>query len=297
MNGYFDLLRNDKFFDEVAPDKILNMTLKGFSFSLYSRNKYTDVTTLVAKWYNGFIREEPNPDFIIKYYLLRDIYPELLKELSDENDNFRNVKVITQSELLEHSEVAVFRWDIRALFNFNKKRANVILLNEHSSSADAAVRIAASLVLPYVRCIMIHGSSVSINGNGYLFFGKSGSGKSTIAGLSNSLVLNDEISLLAIEADGSVKLSGTPFYGDLKQGVNKVVPLKKIFLLKQDKDTYIEPMSRYDQMTNLLQCVITFMTDKKDYDILMEICKTIIDSQGIEVLHFEKNTKFMDVIL
>jgi hypothetical protein len=106
---------------------------------------------------------------------------------------------------------------------------------------------------------LLHSCSVVRDGQGYVFVGPSGSGKSTIAGLSTSFsVLNDEMSLISGD-NGSFSVHATPFNGYFRQKKNLEGPLKGIFIIKQDKSTYIKKVSMNDCIATLVQEMVPFM--------------------------------------
>jgi hypothetical protein len=81
--------------------------------------------------------------------------------------------------------------------------------------------------------ILLHSSGIVRNGKGYVFTGKSGSGKSTVTGLSqDATILNDEITLIDI-AGGAAVLYDTPFNGFFTQKEEGSAPLSALMLLNQ----------------------------------------------------------------
>jgi hypothetical protein len=83
--------------------------------------------------------------------------------------------------------------------------------------------------------LLLHSSGLVRNGRGFIFTGKSGSGKSTITTLSEgSMVLNDEITLMDFSGR-QVVVSDTPFNGFFENKVEGSAPLAALMLLKQAK--------------------------------------------------------------
>jgi hypothetical protein len=86
-----------------------------------------------------------------------------------------------------------------------------------------------------VDSILVHSSAVVRDGKGYLFTGRSGSGKSTVTALSEGAkVLNDEISLIDYSKD-RVMVSDTPFNGFFPGKEEGSAPLAGVMLLRQAK--------------------------------------------------------------
>ena len=107
--------------------------------------------------------------------------------------------------------------------------------------------------------ILFHGSVVAVDGVGYLFTAKSGTCKSTHTMLWReyfgdlAVMVNDDKPLLHI-AD-TVTAYGTPYNGKHRLGTNISVPLKAICILTRAEDNHIEPITREQAYTMLLQQV------------------------------------------
>ena len=107
--------------------------------------------------------------------------------------------------------------------------------------------------------ILFHGSVVAVDGVGYLFTAKSGTGKSTHTRLwreyfgDRAVMVNDDKPLLHI-AD-TVTAYGTPYNGKHRLGTNTSVPLKAICILTRSAENHIEPITREQAYTMLLQQV------------------------------------------
>jgi hypothetical protein len=105
---------------------------------------------------------------------------------------------------------------------------------------------------------VIHGAGLVWNGEGFLFAGRSGAGKSTVSrmGLERGLtVLSDDLNaLLPPDGNGVVRLAGLPFTGDLGAGDGSVVPLRGLYRLVQDPEDSLHPLSKAEAVATLLAC-------------------------------------------
>ena len=108
--------------------------------------------------------------------------------------------------------------------------------------------------------ILFHGSVVAVDGIGYLFTAKSGTGKSTHTMLwreyfgKRAVMVNDDKPLLQI-TDSGVIAYGTPYNGKHRLGTNISVPLKAICILTRAADNHIENITRNQAYVTLLQQV------------------------------------------
>lgn len=93
--------------------------------------------------------------------------------------------------------------------------------------------------------LLFHGSVIAVDGEGYLFTAKSGTGKSTHTRLwreyfgERAVMVNDDKPLLHI-TDSGVTAYGTPWDGKHRLSTNIAVPLKGICILTRDTTNHIE---------------------------------------------------------
>jgi len=106
--------------------------------------------------------------------------------------------------------------------------------------------------------LLFHGSAISVDGQGYLFTAKSGTGKSTHTRLwrklfgEQAIMVNDDKPLLHITEKG-VTLYGTPWDGKHHLSSNISMPLKGICILKRDITNHIERIEKSQAFPMLLQ--------------------------------------------
>ena len=90
--------------------------------------------------------------------------------------------------------------------------------------------------MPEYDTFLFHGSCVAVDGAGYLFTAKSGTGKSTHTRLwremlgERAVMINDDKPLIRITENGAV-VYGTPWDGKHHLSTNAAVPLKAVCLL------------------------------------------------------------------
>ena len=108
--------------------------------------------------------------------------------------------------------------------------------------------------------ILFHGSCIAVDGMGYLFTAKSGTGKSTHTQLwreyfgDRAVMVNDDKPLIHIGAN-DVTVYGTPYNGKHRLGNNLAVPLKAICILTRADENHIEPLSAQQAYPMLVQQV------------------------------------------
>lgn len=106
--------------------------------------------------------------------------------------------------------------------------------------------------------LLFHGSVIAVDGQGYLFTAKSGTGKSTHTSLwcrefgERAEIINDDKPLLKIK-ENEILACGTPWNGKHRLGCNKIVPLKAICILERDAQNHIETISTQEALPMLMQ--------------------------------------------
>ena len=105
--------------------------------------------------------------------------------------------------------------------------------------------------------LLFHGSLVAVDGNGYLFAAKSGTGKSThtrhwcqLFG-DRAVMVNDDKPFLTVTEEG-IFASGSPWSGKHGLDTNITVPLKGICILERGVKNRIRPLLPEDAMEFLL---------------------------------------------
>lgn len=106
--------------------------------------------------------------------------------------------------------------------------------------------------------LLFHGSVIAVDGIGYLFTAKSGTGKSTHTRLwrqhfgERAVMVNDDKPFLRITAHG-VTAYGTPWMGKHRLGANISVPLKAICILSRGDRNHIQKLPAKEAVFMLLQ--------------------------------------------
>ncbi|MBR4868083.1 MAG: hypothetical protein IKU10_02910 [Clostridia bacterium] len=106
--------------------------------------------------------------------------------------------------------------------------------------------------------LLFHGSVVAVEGEGYLFTAKSGTGKSTHTRLwrkvfgDRAVMVDDDKPILRM-TDKGVVVYGTPWNGKHRIGQNISVPLKAICILERGVENEIRPANAQEVLPMLMQ--------------------------------------------
>lgn len=133
--------------------------------------------------------------------------------------------------------------------------------------------------------ILFHGSVIAVDGEGYLFTAKSGTGKSTHTRLwreyfgERAIMINDDKPLIRVTKSGAI-VYGTPWDGKHRLSTNTSVPLKAICILERGCENHIEKISRSEAYPMLLQQVNRPSGALKMHKTL-EIIDMIVETAGL----------------
>lgn len=149
---------------------------------------------------------------------------------------------------------------------------------------------------------MIHGSSFAYNGGGYIFIGRQGVGKSTIARLSGQTVLSDDVAILVPRLNTYTVVSN-PFDAKLKPQKTISVPLRGIYLLRHGKRgrNEIARMKTQEVRPTLLRHLrpnLKYFERAPSYLLLLTIAVKLFTSQfdGYYKMQFSKSKKFLQLL-
>ena len=124
--------------------------------------------------------------------------------------------------------------------------------------------------------VLIHGSAVAVDGEGYIFVAPSGTGKSTHVRLwrkmfgSRAVMINDDKPLLQCADDG-ITVCGSPWDGKHHLSASISVPLKAICFLERGKDNHIVAISNTEGFMPMLKAIYHSKEAEREACILQSL--------------------------
>ncbi len=112
--------------------------------------------------------------------------------------------------------------------------------------------------MPDYDTVLFHGSCVAVDGAGYIFTAKSGTGKSTHVCLwrellgGRAIMVNDDKPLIRVNADGAI-VYGTPWDGKHRLSNNIAVSLRAICILERAEENHIVQITKSEALPMLIQ--------------------------------------------
>ena len=139
--------------------------------------------------------------------------------------------------------------------------------------------------------LLLHGSTVAVDGNAYLFTAKSGTGKSTHTRLwrqllgDRAVMVNDDKPFLKFTPQG-ILACGSPWSGKHGLDTNICVPLKGICILERGAENIICPTTAAAAMPMLLHQSQAPL-DKARQDAYLQLVNTL--AERVPLWHMECN--------
>ena len=168
---------------------------------------------------------------------------------------------------------------------------------------DYFLRVALALIVHNADCILMHSAGIVRDGHSHLFFGHSGSGKTTICKASVNdrskeriKILNDDLILL--EPCGDQWLAhGTPFWNPTQiEPSNQCAPIAGMYYLVQDNKVFVKKLSNSTAIAALLSNVPVIPQDSSRSVHLLNLLSRLQKSTPINELHFLPDNSFWNVI-
>lgn len=159
--------------------------------------------------------------------------------------------------------------------------------------------------------IMMHACGVSANGQGLVFSGTSGAGKSTVADLwkariqklessnmkpSNNTILLSDDRVIIRKIDGRFFVCGTPWHGDSKVGSPEEAPLAKIFFLQQARENRVKKIDPIKAASRLIVCSFPPFWDKKGMEFTLNYCAELAQKIPCYELDFVPDKGVLDLV-
>ncbi|WP_430809754.1 MULTISPECIES: hypothetical protein [unclassified Carboxylicivirga] len=152
-------------------------------------------------------------------------------------------------------------------------------------------------IVHYYGGFVIHASTVSYHGKGYLFTAVSGTGKSTMAGLwqaYGATIINDDRLIVLPEGNGFCAYNTPmPYYQD----VSKKVPLHKAFLIDQSPTNFLDKQTVLKGTLGLLGNCMQFQYNEAQVQQRLNTLHKLTEQIGVYRCGFKPDEEIVKLIL
>ena len=165
-------------------------------------------------------------------------------------------------------------------------RENVLYVPSANAERLMEFAVSNAMMLLYTFCtspydtLMVHASVVSYQDGGYMFLGKSGTGKSThsrlwLNNIEGTELLNDDNPVIRI-VDGEALVYGTPWSGKTPCYKNVVLPLKAVVRLSQAPYNRIQRLAPLQSYASLMPSCSCMRWDRASTDALHKTVEKVV---------------------
>lgn len=148
--------------------------------------------------------------------------------------------------------------------------------------------------------VLTHACAVKYKGQGFMFVGVSGAGKSTMANLwkrqKGVTILSDD-RIIVRRIKDKFWIYGTPWHGDARLCSPERVALTQIFFIQHAKNNMIKKISPMDSLSRLMRCIFGTFWDKKGMSVTLKLCCDMVSSIPCFELGFVPDAKVIKFIL
>ena len=205
----------------------------------------------------------------------RDMEPIILAGSGDEGQPRLDLYSCAEGFILEMAPLAKYPPCARLLMSADYRQGSLAFLKRSGQAVLFALNNAMMLLFafssaPYMTLEM-HASVIGNGGKGYLFLGKSGTGKSTHSSLwlkyiEGSELMNDDNPVLRVGEDGVTRVYGSPWSGKTPCYRNVSAPVGAIVRIRQAKHNTLTRQGALESYASLYSSCSGFKADRKISD-------------------------------
>lgn len=210
--------------------------------------------------YEPFRTASPAPTVFDIKIKLEKFKGELGREIIHQRENDVEISVGTHKNKLYY-EFRLMRKRAAVLLTDIKYRKGTLIIDEYPKYAiDSALMVMYALSTATKSTLLFHSSVVMENGYGYMFLGKSGTGKSTHSQLwldtiQGVALLNDDNPVVRTYPGGISYVYGSPWSGKTPCYKNDYSALGGIVMLGQAKKNKITRIDEEEAYTDIIMSV------------------------------------------
>jgi len=145
--------------------------------------------------------------------------------------------------------------------------------------------------------LMVHGCGIEARGKGYVFAGKCGEGKSTMARLweNRGVILNDERVVIR-HNHGRFMVYGTPWNGEYGSASPAGAPLEAVFFLSHGEEDHADPTTQVEAAALLFARSFPPLWDEQGLQSCLEFISDLVAEVRTYRLKFAPTKEVVELI-
>jgi hypothetical protein len=200
--------------------------------------------------------------------------------------------------IFESEKITISSDGAKGYYDFNNRIGELsVSLKNPQIIIENYLRLIYAITIFSSGGLLLHSAGIIRKERAYIFFGHSGSGKTTISRISKkSTVLSDDLVILLPSSNHWVA-HATPFWNPIEgQFVHTSASINGLYHLVQDRKVFKVKLSKSKALAELLSNVPIIPLFPEMNNRLLERGLNIINSLPIYALHFLPDSSFWDVI-
>lgn len=228
----------------------------------------------------------------------KEVYRKVPWAVYKNKDSWTHLGILKAGENKNLHRVAIFNKDYTRASIYNHRKDMFLKGNQRSLTLFPTDQILLARLLADRQGFYLHACGVKFQGEGLLFAGYSGAGKSTMATMlgNKAKILCDDRIIVRRYKD-NFKIYGTWSHGDVKDVSQDSAMLKAVFFLQKAKENRIVPIAgKRDKIKHILNNLIKPFADADWWGKTLPLIEEIIDKIPFYKLRFDKSGDVVDVL-
>lgn len=204
------------------------------------------------------------------------------------------------SDLKEVHQIAEFNDDHTQARIFSNEYRKEVFLNGNVNSLTLfpTDQVLIARILADRQGCYIHSSGIILDEKGYLFAGKSGAGKTTIANIlkKHGEILCDDRNIIR-KLNGKFNVYGTWSHGDLPDVSASSAPFRGLFFLEKSVENKITLLENKNEILKRLLAVLVVPLVTKDWwEKTFSVLEGILNEIPCYILYFDKTDRIIKLL-
>jgi len=263
--------------------------LKIGGLSLKLRTDEPAIFAFVKQRFAQFLSAESEADYVFDIF----VSPDLSYHSPNPDESFFNRQEFT-------AEINFIYGNGYAGYLHKKSKIGRVVVSSNLAETwlEHFLRFAFSWLALENNCLFFHGAGIIKDHHGYVFFGPSKAGKTTVTEFSSQhLIVGDDMILIS-RNEKKYLVHATPFNINLddKKLTNASESIEGFYRLRQDKENYAIEMKNSKAVAELLSCVPLSPNNVQGHLAAFSLCAKLAQRVPCYDLHFTRDNKFWRLI-